>query len=56
MKIDVEILLILIRAVRILGPRKVNKVMQKYFKKKERNTGRDYSFEKQEIGRIVFEL
>lgn len=56
MKIDAGIILILLRAVRKFGARRVNVEIQRYFTQLEKSTGKDFSFEKCEIGRIIWEI
>jgi hypothetical protein len=56
MYLDVGVILILMRMIRQFGRRKVNKEIQRYLKKKEKRTKRDYSFEKQEFSRLISEL
>jgi hypothetical protein len=56
MKLDVPVIIILMRLVRQFGRRKVNKEVQNYLRKKEKRSGRDYSIEKREFGHLISEL
>ena len=53
---DAGVILILLRAVRKFGAYQVQEAVLKFLKEKERSSGRDLSFEKQEIHRIIWEL
>jgi hypothetical protein len=56
MKFDWERIVILLRLVRKFGYFRVNKEVQKYLRHKEKKTGRNLSFEKEELVRLLREL
>jgi hypothetical protein len=56
MKFDWEKIVILLRLVKEFGYYRVNKEVQKCLSNKERKTGQDFSFEKQELQRLLQEL
>jgi hypothetical protein len=56
MKLDASVILILMRAVKKFGSHRVQNTIQRFFKEKERVTGKDYSLECRELCRLIFEL
>jgi hypothetical protein len=56
MKIDWEIIVILLRLVRKFGYFRVNIEVQKYLTQKEKKSGRNLSLEKEELARLLREL
>jgi hypothetical protein len=56
MKLDWERIVILLRLVRKFGQTRVRKEVQKYLSQKEKKIGKNLSFEKLELDRLLQEL